>query len=690
MKKSIFLFGLLLFLEASVFAQDFEIKSFEWDAENVGLFLKRKGHNNMAAILISTKNISAENRKHFTFSTDAGSKCEIDAEDYDGSILLWVKTPLKFLKIGNSKLGGSINIDIKEAYGISISKPKQVFKIQIEGTMSTDVGKGPCSLYLDFTPQDADLNVNGLNVGAQGGQVFHALPGEYQCSVTAELYREVSKKITLKAGQTDTLRVVLEPAYGYLSVKKADAPNDSCDVFLNETLIGKAPFRSGKMSLGKNTIKLKKGGNTILTQEIEIKEKKITEISINAKDNKKADVAYSDFVGKISLTSEPEGASAFLDGLRKGTTPCTIEDVTIGEHKIVLKKDGYFDSNEKKVTVSEDETTKCPSINLEKGCWVYIKTDKPDAKDNKPDAKIYVDGKDNGISPQRVLLHAGKHTIKAEWNGYAGEKNCDFEAVKEQDTVSISFGRNVVIETGNSKDRIYVDGHRQGNSPIETYLGNGKHELLATHGWRSIDTLIIIKSDTMKDSGTMKVMLETQLETAEHYISSGVFFATGNVAFPLSNSKPSFGLSFGSVKKFGWYVSMVSGTDFKALKTSYTADENGFIDGVLPLYSGVGASSRLSVIAGLVYKVYGPVFLRAGAGYGIRSLAWEAKGDVSNWIQLKPYSWQNVEASIGVQACIYNIAVNIDLVTPVDAFTNKFISPELRIGIGGCIRKKGK
>lgn len=59
-----------------------------------------------------------------------------------------------------------------------------------------------------------------------------------------------------------------------------------------------------------------------------------------------SDVTFAittDKVGSIDLVSSPTGASIYLDGTLKGTTPLTIDDLDVGSYKLILKKDGYSD-----------------------------------------------------------------------------------------------------------------------------------------------------------------------------------------------------------------------------------------------------------------------------------------------------------------------------------------------------------
>jgi hypothetical protein len=71
----------------------------------------------------------------------------------------------------------------------------------------------------------------------------------------------------------------------------------------------------------------------------------------------------SDKVGSVDVESSPSGAKVYLDSDYVGTTPYTIEDVTLGSHKITVSKTGYVDYI-KWVTVKVDSTSSV-SANLD-------------------------------------------------------------------------------------------------------------------------------------------------------------------------------------------------------------------------------------------------------------------------------------------------------------------------------------
>ena len=96
---------------------------------------------------------------------------------------------------------------------------------------------------------------------------------------------------------------------------------------------------------------------------------------------------------------------------------------------------------------------------------------------------------------------------------------------------------------------------------------------------------------------------------------------------------------------------------------------------------------RASALFGVALRLAGPVYLRVGAGAGIRHYGWKTS-ETNEWAVIAPYSWKNVEGSLGLQCCIYNFVLNADVLIPIDVLTEKKNAFEFRAGIGFCLRHK--
>ena len=60
--------------------------------------------------------------------------------------------------------------------------------------------------------------------------------------------------------------------------------------------------------------------------------------------------------GSVMITSDPWGATVYLDGEPKGTAPLTLTNVPAGKHNLIVTMLGYMDSNST-ITVTADKAT---------------------------------------------------------------------------------------------------------------------------------------------------------------------------------------------------------------------------------------------------------------------------------------------------------------------------------------------
>ena len=165
--------------------------------------------------------------------------------------------------------------------------------------------------------------------------------------------------------------------------------------------------------------------------------------------------------------------------------------------------------------------------------------------------------------------------------------------------------------------------------------------------------------------------------------SSNELFVRANVAYSIA-PQTSFGLTFGSVKKLGWYASFngnIRGftnlaTGFKMDATEYECDQTGTISTLTSdySYSGDKATSRLGATAGLVYKINDPLSVYIGGGYGYRNVLW--KLDSGQWVKCIDDSYRGIAIDAGL---VYNIG-QLNLSLGVQTIGVKYL--EAKIGIG--------
>ena len=152
-----------------------------------------------------------------------------------------------------------------------------------------------------------------------------------------------------------------------------------------------------------------------------------------------------------------------------------------------------------------------------------------------------------------------------------------------------------------------------------------------------------------------------------------ITFATLNGAYT-NTENPSIGFTVGQVKKFGWFASVMSGFHYAGLFPAATSDAEGFVGEDLPFYKDEYAKTVLSIMGGGVMRLNDMMYVKAGVGFGNRSLSWKTLDD--RWVRNGGYSAVGIDLSAGM---MFNFG---GFVLSLDAVTTNFSIYEGRVGLG--------
>ena len=152
-----------------------------------------------------------------------------------------------------------------------------------------------------------------------------------------------------------------------------------------------------------------------------------------------------------------------------------------------------------------------------------------------------------------------------------------------------------------------------------------------------------------------------------------ITFATLNGAYT-NTENPSIGFTVGQVEKFGWFASVMSGFNFAGLFPDAKGDADGFVGEDLPFYKDEYAKTVLSVMGGGVMRLNDMMYVKAGVGFGNRSLSWKTLDD--RWVRNGGYSAVGVDVSAGM---MFNFR---GFILSLDAVTTNFKIFEGKIGLG--------
>ncbi len=243
----------------------------------------------------------------------------------------------------------------------------------------------------------------------------------------------------------------------------------------------------------------------------------------------------------------------------------------------------------------------------------------------------------------------------------------------QNDTLKLSF---VTIKT-NPSSKIFLDDQYKNTGKWYGEIQPGQHTVrIEKEGYLSVEqSFSILNGQNVVvevPEPTEKIITTPNKKDYKQYK-----FITLNTSLSI---QPQFAVGFtaGYVKKFGGFISIMTGFGFKGFSAETTSDDNGFVNGDYPMYTGKTSKSRLSIIVGGIMSVTDKVYVRAGVGYGTRKVAYETVD--GKWINYGKESYSGIDLSAGAQTFIKRFTLSFDLVT------TSFKAMECKLGFGFTLK----
>ena len=122
------------------------------------------------------------------------------------------------------------------------------------------------------------------------------------------------------------------------------------------------------------------------------------------------------------MRTDPPGAFVTVDGVRRGETPLSLEDIAYGDHEVVITRSGFSPVSQT-VTVSPTESVSTIGVTLTPGRDlgsppVAIEVGPLVVVSRPPGARVVVDGEFVGTTPARLDVAIGRHEVSIEIDGY--------------------------------------------------------------------------------------------------------------------------------------------------------------------------------------------------------------------------------------------------------------------------------
>lgn len=600
-----------------------------------------------AVLKIKTENIGSKQRRELNFGGDAQTFFEVEYKD--GEVWLYISYYASFIKISHEEFSST------EFYFPFDMKPKCGYELTLVNKFNYNpVPDKPNFNYLIIKTDQADATISIDGQYAGEGQVAKSFKvGEnHTWKIECDMYHTESDSITIaKDTVAMTVDKVLRPAFGYVNI--VSNPENGATVFIDNKKVGETPFRSDRLKSGEHTVRVMKEMFSTVEQTFVITDGNTTELKLNMAAN---------FVNVIVTTDKDANVYIDNDLVGKGDWSGRM---TEGDHVFEARKESHRNSVYNcKLVLGKDENIVIPNPEPLYGVL--------DVNSTPIGATILIDGKNRGTTPKVISdVLIGKRIVRIEKEGYNPETReiTITENNKSDLNVTLSMGKEIIIETNGDGDKIFIDGKEAGVSPLKTVLAYGKHTISAYNGNKSASQEINVQ----KQGGSNKVVLVLKKEDWNSYFGNGYKFLTLNLSMN-SYNELAYGLTIGSCKKLGWFASVSSNFNFKGYSADYECNGDFYVDDIYPEYTGTSAYTRMSVTGGIMMNVSGPVYVKFGVGYGMRAKLYETNNGY--WVKNSVTSAHGLDVNLGLQCNLRGFVIS------VDGVTTNFKVHEVKIGIG--------
>lgn len=292
-------------------------------------------------------------------------------------------------------------------YTIEVSKP-----LYLPSTATLEVKP------LDYTTHEVELTPNFGSVeittkppgaavylnGAMRGETPYSLSqidaGEYQVELRKKYYKELTDQFTIEPGDEFTETYTLEPQFGRVTFQSVPS---GAEITVDGNFWGVTPVTKDTVVSGAHYVRVDKDFYNPYEERIQVLEEQTLERTFRLQPN----------FGTVQVYSTPPGATVTITGDTTVSvrTPTKQLKLPSGSYTITVEKENYelFETSQF-VVVGADKVLEPELVR---------KTGNLRVSTTPQRAKIYVDGKQKGISPAVLKdILTGFHEIRIDKAGY--------------------------------------------------------------------------------------------------------------------------------------------------------------------------------------------------------------------------------------------------------------------------------
>jgi hypothetical protein len=283
----------------------------------------------------------------------------------------------------------------------------------------------PGSLRIESEPSEADVYINGQNMGRTPYNLASIAQGNYNVELRAENFEPFKQTVKIQSGQLSELKPKMKIIPGSLLVESSPS---NARVFMNESFMGTTPILLENVSPGIVSINLHLNGYSQYREDVKILPGRKTEVFSN----------MSRQTGKLTVVSHQQGLSVKIEGESNSSleAPFHKQILNAGEYKITVSKPKYY-SKVYPITIKPDEEFRLSTeLDLKPGKISFVSA-------GKTPTDVFINneykGKASGMS---LEVPEGEHEILLR-NWFSEKKfKVQIQADKTEEISLLEFTQN--------------------------------------------------------------------------------------------------------------------------------------------------------------------------------------------------------------------------------------------------------
>ena len=392
-----------------------------YDPTSIKELVADSGGSNWISITILAHEIAHHLNGHLLILETIGSgnrkKLELEADEFAGFILYKMEAKLEEAQLALQSLPDTdipSNTHPNKAARLA-AVAKGWYDAQTESSIGPRIESSITStLTVNSQPSGALVYLDNESLGVTPLEDVEVAIGEHSLRLVKDGYNDEVETFSVKLGQdlryNYTLSTILPAApttptltTGTLSI--SSTPNEAM-VYIDDKYVGDTPLQNHILEEGKYSLTLKKAGYKDLNGDFRV--------GLGQNVERKFTLTIVSNMGKLTITSTPEGARVEINGQYVGQTPLNDYELDINNYDVELRLEGY-EVYKRKLEISSATDNKAINVTLE----ALSTKGKVNLGSIPSGARVYVDERYVGMTPlENYFLEVGSYQLRINLEGY--------------------------------------------------------------------------------------------------------------------------------------------------------------------------------------------------------------------------------------------------------------------------------